>query len=67
MQAIVVYCACRPNAQRFACFGSLGIHYLSDVASDACLAFEPVNSLKVNSLQTILEMPDKGGENILTG
>lgn len=66
MQAIVVHCASHPNAQWFACFCSLGIHYLSYVASDACLALEPVNSLKVNSLQTMLEMPDKVGQSILT-
>lgn len=66
MQAIVVHCVSRPNAQWFACFCSLGIHYLCYVASDACLAFEPVNSLKVNSLQTMLEMPDKVGQSILT-
>lgn len=41
-----------------------GIHYLAYVASDACLAFEPVNSLKVNSLWTMLEISDKVGHSV---
>lgn len=35
------------------------------MALDAGLAFERVNSLKVNSLWTMLEMPDKVGQSTL--